>query len=97
MGRRDLVCLNKKSLVFISAIALASGSSSAQLPYPESFSLEDVVALPVSAPPVASPSGDRLAWVVEERGRRNVWVAAPPEAARRVTVLASHEEDGHVS
>ena len=39
-----------------------------------------------------SPSGDRLAWVVEKRGRRNVWVAVPPAAARQVTSF--DEDDG---
>jgi dipeptidyl aminopeptidase/acylaminoacyl peptidase len=64
---------------------LACSLAGAQLPYEESFSLDEVLALPVTDPPVASPAGNVVAWVVEERGRRNVWVAAPPAEPRPLT------------
>jgi Tol biopolymer transport system component len=39
-----------------------------------------------------SPTGNTVAWVVEESGRRNIWVAAPLAAARPVTQF--DEDDG---
>jgi dipeptidyl aminopeptidase/acylaminoacyl peptidase len=40
---------------------------------------------------VAAPAGGRLAWVFNERGARNIWLAEPPEyKGRRVT---SYKED----
>ena len=84
-------CATTRLLVSMAVLG-SSLSSDAQVPYSESFSLDDILALPVTAAPVVSPSGDRLAWVVEKRGRRNVWVAVRPAAARQVTSF--DEDDG---
>jgi dipeptidyl aminopeptidase/acylaminoacyl peptidase len=69
------------SLAIFGNVAMAF----AQIPYRESFTLEDVLALPVTSPPVVSPPGVHVAWVVEENGRRNVWFATPPGPARQLT------------
>lgn len=75
-------------LTLFASIDLAA----AQVPYSESFSLDDVLALPVTGAPVVSRFGEHIAWIVEERGRRNVWVAAPSVAARQLTQF--DEDDG---
>jgi WD40-like Beta Propeller Repeat len=52
----------------------------------EPFTLEQVLGSPFPADLVAAPSGERVAWVFDARGRRDVWVAEGPRfAARRLT------------
>src|SRR4051812_49905529 len=41
------------------------------------FSIEQVMSAPFPSAPVAAPQGGRVAWVLNERGSRNVWVAEP--------------------
>ncbi|MGD2068771.1 MAG: prolyl oligopeptidase family serine peptidase [Gemmatimonadota bacterium] len=50
------------------------------------FTLEDVMSAPFPSGLVAAPEGDLIAWVRNERGVRNVWVAEGPTwEARPVT------------
>src|SRR5262249_7571520 len=42
---------------------------------------------------VAAPAGGRVAWVFNDRGRRNVWVAEPPEYRGRA-ITNYTEDDG---
>lgn len=69
----------------------------AALPAPgeEPFTLEEVLSFPYALDPAAAPAADRVAWVVNEEGVRNVWTAAGPafEAAR----LTSYAEDSGVA
>jgi len=74
------------------AISSCGLSAGGQVPYGEKFSLDEVLEIPLTGTPVAAPAGDRLAWVVEQGGRRNVWVARPPQAARQLTRF--DEDDG---
>jgi dipeptidyl aminopeptidase/acylaminoacyl peptidase len=41
--------------------------------------LEQILAAPFPSEMLASPSGGKLAWVVDLRGVRNLWVAEPPD------------------
>ncbi len=41
--------------------------------------IEQLMSAPFPAGLTASPSGGLVAWVLNDRGVRNVWVAAPPE------------------
>ncbi len=51
-----------------------------------SFTLADILSAPFPSELVAAPSGRALAWIGDEQGRRNVWVAeAPAWRARRLT------------
>jgi dipeptidyl-peptidase-4 len=45
----------------------------------QSFTLEQVMSAPFPSSLVASPSGNRVAWVFNNQGRRNVWVADGPD------------------
>ncbi|MFL6291529.1 MAG: S9 family peptidase [Thermoanaerobaculia bacterium] len=53
---------------------------------PAGFTLEAVLGAPFPSEILASPAGGRLAWVQNDRGVRNVWVAEPPDyRGRQVT------------
>ncbi|MGD8868981.1 MAG: prolyl oligopeptidase family serine peptidase [Gemmatimonadales bacterium] len=59
----------------------------------ERFTLEQVLSSPFPAGLVAAPAGQRLAWVFNAEGVRNIWVAVGPNyAARRVTQYS--DDDG---
>ena len=50
------------------------------------FSVEQILSAPFPSEIVAAPSGARIAWVFDERGARNLWVAEGPAfAGRRLT------------
>lgn len=68
---------------FVLLAVIASGSLlSAQT----SFSLESVMSAPFASNPVASPTGKRVVWMLNEAGARNVWTAEAPDwKGRRLT------------
>lgn len=48
--------------------------------------LESILAAPFPSEILASPAGGRLAWIQNDRGIRNLWVAEPPDyRGRQVT------------
>jgi dipeptidyl aminopeptidase/acylaminoacyl peptidase len=52
----------------------------------QSFTLEQVMSAPFPSEPIVTKQGDRIAWVFDERGRRNVWIAdAPAFRGRQLT------------
>ena len=58
-----------------------------------SFTLEQVLSAPFPADLTAAHSGGVVAWVFNDRGVRNVWVAGPPEYRGR-KLTAYTEDDG---
>jgi len=59
----------------------------------QSFTLEHVMSAPFPSDLTAAPSGGKFAWVQDDRGMRNLWVAeAPAYQGRQVTRYA--EDDG---
>jgi dipeptidyl aminopeptidase/acylaminoacyl peptidase len=72
------------------AIALLSSVLAAQQ---EPFTLEQVMSAPFPTELVAAPAGGKVAWVFDARGRRNIWVAEPPEYQARA-VTSYTEDDG---
>jgi dipeptidyl aminopeptidase/acylaminoacyl peptidase len=54
-------------------VLLVTGAVSAQ-----SFSLEQVLSSPFPSDLVASKSGDKIAWVFDHFGKRNIWIAEAP-------------------
>lgn len=57
------------------------------------FTLEQVMSAPFPSDLTAAKNSNRVAWVFDERGRRNIWVAeAPGFAARQLTKYS--EDDG---
>jgi dipeptidyl aminopeptidase/acylaminoacyl peptidase len=68
-------------LVFVSA---ACGGS---------FTIDQVMSAPFASGLIAAPRGAAVAWLLNEQGRRNVWVAAAPDwRARKLT--AFDKDDG---
>jgi len=69
--------------VFLASASAAAGS----------FTVEQVMRAPFASELVVAPGGGAVAWVVNDRGVRNVWVAeAPGWVGRRLTAYAV--EDG---
>jgi dipeptidyl aminopeptidase/acylaminoacyl peptidase len=69
------------------ACSLAFSSS------PAHFSLEQVMSAPFPSALTAAPKGGAVAWVLDEHGARNVWIAgAPTYSGRRLTNF--HDDDG---
>ena len=57
------------------------------------FTLEQVLSAPFPSELTSSPTGGNLAWVLNERGARNVWVATAPDY-KGVRVTSYTEDDG---
>ncbi|HEV7518454.1 MAG TPA: S9 family peptidase, partial [Thermoanaerobaculia bacterium] len=68
--------MRRRAATFSLALALVALAAVAA---PPPFSLEQVLSAPFASQLTAAPAGGRLAWVLVERGVRNVWVAAPPD------------------
>jgi dipeptidyl aminopeptidase/acylaminoacyl peptidase len=59
----------------------------------QSFTLERVTSAPFPDNLVAAPTGGKVAWEMNARGVRNLWVAAPPDyRGRQITTYT--EDDG---
>jgi dipeptidyl aminopeptidase/acylaminoacyl peptidase len=59
----------------------------------QSFTIDDALSAPFPSELIASPAGARLAWVFNERGARNIWIAEPPRyQGRRLTAYT--QDDG---
>jgi dipeptidyl aminopeptidase/acylaminoacyl peptidase len=61
----------KRSLlagVFLTTLAVA-----------RTFTLEQVLSAPFPSELIAAPGGGKVAWLLNERGARNVWMAAAPD------------------
>ena len=73
----------------MAALLCGCGTLAAQKP----FTLEQVMANPFPEHLVAAPAGGRLAWQMNVRGARNIWVAAPPDyRGRQITSFT--QDDG---
>jgi dipeptidyl aminopeptidase/acylaminoacyl peptidase len=54
--------------VFLASVALA-----------KPFTLEQVLSAPFPSELIAAPGGGKVAWLLNERGARNVWIASAPD------------------
>jgi dipeptidyl aminopeptidase/acylaminoacyl peptidase len=81
-------------LVRLVALTLAPAlTAGAQAQRPASFTLEQIKGYPFPTELTASASGSQLAWALDERGHRNVWVAEGPDyRPRRLTAYT--RDDG---
>lgn len=88
--------MHRRSLLLVLALGcIASRTGFAQRDRGEQlgpFSLADVLSVPFPSDLVAAPGGARVAWIADDQGRRNVWVAeAPAFRARRLTRYAADD------
>lgn len=75
-------------LAFVSALSFLLPAARAQ-----KFTLEQVLSAPFPSDLTAAKSRNRIAWVLNEQGKRNIWVAdAPDFAAHRLTTYL--QDDG---
>src|SRR5579872_631525 len=83
-----------KLLVFLFGVGLLGvGCALPVLAQTQSFTLEQVMSSPFPTGLTAAADANRIAWVFDLRGERNVWVAdAPKFEARQVTHY--HGDDG---
>jgi dipeptidyl aminopeptidase/acylaminoacyl peptidase len=59
----------------------------------KTFTLEQVLSAPFAADLIAAKKANRIAWTLDDQGRRNIWVAeAPKFEARRLTAYL--QDDG---
>ncbi len=66
---------------------------SAALAAPTKFTLEQIMSAPFPTDLTAAPKGGTVAWVLDQNGARNIWVAeAPGYKGRRLTNY--HDDDG---
>lgn len=89
MTPRSLRICETGALLPVLLFALLVPSAVAQ----ESFSIERVLSAPFPSELVAAPSGDRVAWVQNAEGVRNIWTAAGPDFQGR-PITAYQEDDG---
>lgn len=74
--------LSRSVLTALLFVLAMPGGAQAQ----ERFSLEEALSSPFGTQLVTAPVDDRVAWVVNSEGVRNIFVAEPPDyAARQVT------------
>src|SRR5580658_8772113 len=59
----------------------------------KTFTLEQVLSAPFPADLVAAPGGGKVAWMLNEHGARNVWIAAAPDW-KGVRVTSYTADDG---
>ncbi len=62
---------------FLLAAILSSSAGMARAGPAHDFTIEQVLGAPFPSSLVAAPTGGRVAWVANDRGVRNVWVAEP--------------------
>ena len=58
-----------------------------------SFSIQQVMSAPFASELIAAPTGARVAWLLNEQGRRNIWVASAP-GWKGHKVTAFNQDDG---
>ena len=73
--RSEIALFSLLVVVFASSLARGNG-----------FTLEQVLSSPFPSDLIASPLGDKVAWVFDTEGKRNIWVAeAPAFKGRQLT------------
>src|SRR5580658_98235 len=73
------------ALLFVCSLAFSAS--------PTRFSLEQVMSAPFPSELTAAPQGGAVAWVLNQRGARNVWVADAPTYSGRL-LTNYHDDDG---
>ncbi|MGH8114431.1 MAG: S9 family peptidase [Rhodanobacteraceae bacterium] len=74
-------------------LAVSANDATTALPAPPGFSLQQVLDYPFPSDLTASRHGNRIAWLINRKGVRNVWVAdAPRFTPRQVTRFT--QDDG---
>ncbi len=85
--------IKRLTAVIVTAFAVALFFLVVPMRAQQSFTLEQVLSVPFPSDLTAAKSAPRIAWVLDEKGKRNIYVAEAPDfKARRLTSYM--EEDG---
>lgn len=76
-----LTALTMRILPAVVALSVSVSAAVAQKP----FSVADALSAPFMNQLTAAPAKSRVAWFVDDEGKRNVWAASPTEKARSLT------------
>ncbi len=80
-----------RSVFVLTAVMAALAGAAAQ---EKPFTLEQVMSAPFPSELTAAPAGGKVAWVLDARGARNIWVAEPgADGAYRARPLTAYKED----
>ena len=91
MKTSRLLALLFLASLFILEAGFAANSSRPAARQNNGFTLEQVLSSPFPSDLVAAPTGERIAWVFDAQGKRNVWVAEGPDFKARQ--LTQYNED----
>src|SRR5262245_14000825 len=84
-----LLCL---ASLFVLGLSFTIKSSRPSAQQNNGFTLQQVLSSPFPTDLVAAPTGERIAWVFDAEGKRNVWVAEGPDfKARQLTQYNSDD------
>ena len=79
----------KPALLIVCCGLLHSHAGNAQAPY----TLDQIMSAPFASSILAAPTGAKVAWLLNESGRRNLWVASAPDwKGRKLTEF--NQDDG---
>lgn len=78
-------------------LALRVSQALAAAPPPGGFSLQQALDYPYPSALAAAPRGDAVAWVADEQGARNVWMAAAPGAAPQQLTHYTEDDGQEIS
>ena len=77
--------------VFIAAVALCGATGYAQQSS-QSFTMRQVLGYPYPSDLISLPDGSAIAWVLNERGVRNIWVARGPDYRPRLLTRYTRDD-----
>ncbi|HKP10526.1 MAG TPA: hypothetical protein VJZ91_00400, partial [Blastocatellia bacterium] len=78
--------------ISIVLVAVCLTVSATRLAFANGFTLEQVLSSPFPSDLIASKQGDKVAWVFDHEGKRNIWVAEAPQfAGRQLTRYAADD------
>src|SRR5262249_31584442 len=84
-----LLCL---ASLFVLGLSFTIKSSRPSAQQNNGFTLQQVLSSPFPTDLVAAPTGERIAWVFDAEGKRNIWVAEGPDfKARQLTQYNSDD------
>jgi hypothetical protein len=85
--------IERRALLLALLLSVPLAAASLQQTTTQPFTVEQILGFPSPENLVASPAGSTIAWTFNERGVRNIYVAAGPAfEPRRLT--AYREDDG---
>jgi dipeptidyl aminopeptidase/acylaminoacyl peptidase len=69
----------------------------APLALAQSFTLEQIMSVPFAENLIAAKSGNRIAWTLNQNGKRNIFVAEGPEFRARQLTAYNQDDGGELS